>query len=356
MIICLIITGFLLPQSAGKAAFKAVSLGAYSYAPYKNKETKAATENTQQAKSKVENVAVKKEKKKSTFSFQTDEDVQSLIDKYKAVAEKDEKDAAISEENLHESGKTESYADVFVKNTNKTPADIKEHLERRAELSVDKSKPAVLIYHTHTTESYQILDRDFYAAGFKSRSNSDKLNMVRVGDAICAALENAGFKVIHDRNIYDAAYSGAYYRSYDAAEKIINENPSVHITLDIHRDAIQYDSGTKVKPTASVNGKKAAQIMIISGCQEKGNGIEDFPDWDKNLTFALHLQQQLEKDYSGLTRPVFFCARDYNMNLTPCSLLIEIGTDGNTLEEAVYSGKLLGASLARLMENYIEEE
>ena len=92
--------------------------------------------------------------------------------------------------------------------------------------------------------------------------------------------------------------------------------------------------------------------MIISGCQEDGNGITNLPDWKYNLTFALQLQQSLESSFPGLTRPVFFCARSYNMNLTHNSLLVEVGSDANALDEAVYSGKCLGVALAKLMKEY----
>ena len=95
--------------------------------------------------------------------------------------------------------------------------------------------------------------------------------------------------------------------------------------------------------------------MIISGCQEEGNGIEAFEDWEQNLVFALQLQKKMEENYPGLARPIFFCPRDYNMNLTHCSLLIEVGSDSNTLEEAEYSGRLIGSALSMLLEDYKEE-
>ena len=91
--------------------------------------------------------------------------------------------------------------------------------------------------------------------------------------------------------------------------------------------------------------------MIITGCEE--GDMEGFPDWSKNLTFAVALQSEVSQSYDGLMRPVFFCCRKYNMNVTPCSLLLEFGTDANTLEEAVYSGKLVGMSLASMLDkNY----
>ncbi|MBO7320044.1 MAG: stage II sporulation protein P, partial [Clostridia bacterium] len=117
---------------------------------------------------------------------------------------------------------------------------------------------------------------------------------------------------------------------------------------------IQQSDGSKIKPTATINGKKAAQIMIISGCQEEGNPIENFPDWRYNLTFAVHLQNQLEEMYQGITRPLYFCPRKYNMNVSHCSLLVEVGSDANTLEEAVYTGRCLGSALGEIMKEYEE--
>lgn len=284
----------------------------------------------------------------------TDDDVKKLMKAAEKNSQKDKKGGSISEYTFTTDGVTDSFEDVRVKNTNKTKISIEKKLSERLELSVNKKEPAVLIYHTHTTETYQLLDRGFYAEGFAPRSTDKAVNMVRVGKAICDEIEKHGYRVIHDTTVYDKSYSGAYYRSEDGVRAVLEKYPSVKITLDIHRDAIE-NGTTKTKPVATVNGKKAAQVMIITGCQEKGNGITDLPDWEKNLTFALKLQQSMESSFGGLTRPVFFCDRSYNMGLTPLSLLIEVGTDANTLEEAVYSGKMVGAALAQILEEYEEK-
>ena len=84
------------------------------------------------------------------------------------------------------------------------------------------------------------------------------------------------------------------------------------------------------------------------------NGIENFKDWRYNLVFAVQLQKQMEEDFAGVARPIFFCPRRYNMNMTRNSLLLEIGSDSNTLEEAFFTGRCIGKSLARLMENYVK--
>jgi stage II sporulation protein P len=198
--------------------------------------------------------------------------------------------------------------------------------------------PQVLIYHTHTTESYDCV----------ARTSDLSKTVCAVGDAIAAALEEAGVKTIHDTTVHDSpAYDGSYDRSRETMEKDLAQYPSIRVTLDIHRDAMHRDDGTMLKPTAVVNGQKAAQVMILAGCDDDGS--LGFPDWEQNLRLALRLQQSLAQTAPGLARPLDFCARRYNENLTPGSLLIEVGTDANTLSEAVYSGTLLGRSLAGLL-------
>ncbi len=285
----------------------------------------------------------------------TPADIAKVIEDRKKTAAKDKKDGNIKEKQYKQDGVTDSFGRVRVKNVNKTGIDIEKILGERIDLSVTKDKPSVLIFHTHTTETYQILDRGFYETDFRTRSQSDAVNMVRVGKAICAEIEKAGYGVIHDTVIHDHSYNGAYAHSRETIEKILKDNPSIQVVLDIHRDAIQLSDGTKIKPTAKIKGKKAAQIMIISGCQEEGNPITNLPDWRYNLTFAVHLQNKLEELYEGITRPLYFCPRSYNMNVSHCSLLVEVGSDANTLEEAVYTGKCIGTALSEILKEYEEK-
>ena len=246
-------------------------------------------------------------------------------------------------------GKTITYGVVKVDNKTSESVNIKSLLNQKPSLGeITKEKPYILIYHTHTTEGYELLDLGWYAKEYNSRTKDESKNMVRVGDELTRVLQEAGYNVIHDRNIYDASYDGAYARSRVSVEKYLKKYPSIKITLDVHRDAIQYSDGTKCKPTAEINGKKASQVMIISGCE--GDGVESFASWKQNLVFATHLQSQAEEMYPCLMRPVFFCNRKYNMDVTPCSLLLEFGTDANTLEESVYSAQLIGNALAELLD------
>lgn len=286
----------------------------------------------------------------------TPDDIRQMMLKYEKTADKDKKGGKISEQTYKSSGVTDSYGRVRVKNVNDTGINIKKLLGEKADLDIkDKSKPTVLIFHTHTTETYQPLDRNFYSKNYQPRTNDSSMNMVRVGVAVKEELEKAGYNVIHDTTVYDYKYNGAYTRSREAVEKHLKEHPEIQIVLDVHRDAIQLNDGTKIKPVCEIDGKKCAQIMIISGCQESGNGITGFEDWEENLTFAVQLQDKLEENFEGITRPLYFSPRKYNMDMSHCSVLLEMGSDANTLEEAVYSGKCLGVALADLMKEYTRD-
>lgn len=257
-----------------------------------------------------------------------------------------EYDGVVVEKTFTDYQATDSFENIYVRNvTAGSEIDVQSIIESGCVLPIDDfSEPTVLIYHTHSTESYIMTDDGRFSSDFPTRNNDKSVNMVRVGDEIASVLESKGIGVIHDRTIYDSAYTGAYNKSREGIEKILEKYPSIVITLDIHRDAVYYDDHTRVKSVAQIDGVKAAQMMIITGAQ--GGNVTAFPDWETNLSFALNLQKEVNTKYKKLMKPVFFCNRKYNMDITPYSLLIEVGTDVNTLEEAAYSGRLLGDVLA----------
>ena len=265
-----------------------------------------------------------------------------LTDKYK-------KDGVVIENNYSTAQATDIFGNVAIRNvTADTEIDIEEILSSEFNLPVtDFSEPLVLIYHTHSTESYLPVDNSVFSSDYPTRNDSKNANMVRIGEEICNILEANGIRTIHDRKIHDKQYTGAYDRSRETINGILEKYPSIIITLDIHRDAIYYDDLTRIKPTAEIDGKKAAQLMIIAGAE--GGTVTDFPDWQTNLKFALNLQNYVNTQYKDLMKPIYFCNRKYNMDITPYSLLLETGTDVNTLEEAAYSARLLASALAKLI-------
>ena len=202
----------------------------------------------------------------------------------------------------------------------------------------------ILIMHTHTTESYEPFERDYYEDDFTSRTTELAKTVVKVGEIIAERLRVAGIGVIHDTTLHDyPQYSGAYDRSCKTVQEILAENPDIKIVLDIHRDAIEDSQGVRYAPVCEVDGENAAQVMIIVGSK-------NVPNYNINLRLASMLQAKLDADYKGLARPILFADRNYNQELTHGSLLLEVGSNGNSLEEAFYTAELLGLALSEMFE------
>ncbi len=223
-------------------------------------------------------------------------------------------------------------------------------------LSSDSQTVQVLIMHTHTTESYEPYDRDFYDENYSARTLDENFNMIKVGNAIAKTLSENGIGVVHDTTVHDyPSYNGSYERSAETVKTWLQRYPTIKVVLDVHRDAIErtVDGETvRVKPTTEIDGKKAAQLMIIAGCDD---GKMNMPNYKENLRFAAALQDRLETDFPTITRPLMFDYRKYNQDLTTGSILVEMGGHANSLDEAVYSGELLGKSLSSLLKTYMGE-
>ncbi len=241
------------------------------------------------------------------------------------------------------------YDNFYVKNNTSYPLNIGETLKKKLGFKLsDSSDIQVLIYHTHTSESFIDCDAGYYYSDYYPRTTDSRYNVIAVGDEIENELKSAGIGVVHDKTSHDDTYTGSYLRSRATIEKYLKKYPKIKVTLDIHRDSIGTDT-YKIKPTFKYKGKKGAQIMILSGYDP--NGYFNFPNWNYNLRFALKLQKECETKFRGMTRPLDFGNFAYNMNINTGSLLIEVGADGNTLDEAKYSGKLLGKALTQVLQN-----
>ena len=312
--------------------------------------------NTQSEKKEVMNTIGSKDSDDDRDITKTPSDVESLMKEAKKTIKKSDAVGKTSEEAYQGGGTIVSLNDLEIQS--KIPEafykpNIKKLLEEGSDLKIkDKSKPSILIYHSHTTEAYSLLDLGYYIKS-DSRSKDNSKNVVRVGDEIVKYLEKAGFNVIHDTEIHDTDYNSSYDSSKETIEKYLEKYPSIEVTIDLHRDDITYSNKTKVKPTAVVNDKKAARMMIISGCE--WGRVKNFPDWEYNLRFDLAVQNKVNELYPGLMRPILFSERKYNMYETHNSFLLEIGTDANTLDEACYSARLFGKALGELLnEKYVE--
>ena len=260
-------------------------------------------------------------------------------------------DGKIVELDYSRQNATSEFEGILLRNTTLShKVNISDYINKKVYANVDVTQPAVLIYHTHSSETYELLDRGYYTKERSSLSENPKENMIRIGEEICRVLEKNGYKTIHDKTVYDKDYSGAYDRSLEGVRSILKENPSVQVVLDVHRGTIYQKDGSRIKTITEAEGKKVAQLQIISGCED-GN-VTDFPNWERNFTFALNLQKKIAESNPGLVRPLLLCSRKYNMHLIPCALQLEIGTDANTLSEAVFSARFFAQSLSELLKEY----
>jgi len=241
------------------------------------------------------------------------------------------------------------YKSGWIRNYTKLDlTEIDEVLETPSSVRVDKGpEPQVLIYHTHTTESFEEWDREVYDSRNNWRSQDNTVNMAAVGEELAQGLRAMGIGVIHDETQHDyPAYNGAYDRSAATIQKYLDEYPSIKVAIDVHRDAVLYDDGSVLKVVQEVGGRKAAQLMVIAPCDDGTVGV---PEWEENFRFAAGFTSAVEEKYPGLMRPVFFCYRNYNLWMTPDSLLFEFGTNGNTLEEAKYTARLVAPILGEFL-------
>ncbi len=242
-----------------------------------------------------------------------------------------------------------SYNGVYMKNSTDLEVNIKELLESPLTFKISKvDSPQVLIIHTHTTETFMTTETDYYTDAFSSRTRDSNKNMVSVGKIVAEILNGAGIKTLHDTTEHDYPnYTGSYSRAAETITGYLKKYPSIRVVLDLHRDAITSGDTDKVKLVTEIGGKKAAQVMLVMGSQS--GSVTNFPNWKENLKLAVRLQQKIEQKYPSLARPLSLMPKNYNESLTAGSLLIEFGTDANTVDEAHYSAELVGNALAELL-------
>ncbi len=204
--------------------------------------------------------------------------------------------------------------------------------------------PQVLIVHTHATESYTMPAGEEYVPSDEWRTLEEDKNMLRVGDEIASVLTDCGLTVLHDRTLHDYPnYSGAYNRSLATVQRYLEEYPSIVYVLDVHRDAVEDENGRSYKLLCAEE-PKAAQMEFVLGTPGGGAAHEN---WTQNTKLACAVQESILTDYPTLMRPIVLRNSRYNQHLTPGSLLIEVGTAGNSLDEALTSARIFAEHFAK---------
>ena len=192
--------------------------------------------------------------------------------------------------------------------------------------------PEILIVHTHSSESFQPDADDPYLPSDGMRTLDTKYNVVRLGDELAEMLEAAGIGVVHDREINDyPSYNGAYSQMRRRIERYLAEAPTIRIVLDIHRDAILDEKGRHLALLTQTDGADTARVMLVVGTDEGGLTHHN---WRENLAFAAALQGWGDTLWPGLMRPIDLRRERFNQHETAGSLIVEIGSSGNTLAQA----------------------
>lgn len=209
-------------------------------------------------------------------------------------------------------------------------------------------KPRVLVLHTHSTEAYSEKDavscESFDEYG---RSNDKSENVVAVGKLISDELNRQGIWSVHCTVMHDSTqYKDSYANAAETIKKYLEKYPSIELVIDVHRDAVIKSSGEVVKAVTEVDGKEAAQVMCVVGTDFGG---EECLRWEDNLSLALKLRSALNGSYENICRPVTLKSSTYNQEFSKYSILLEIGTSGNSLEEAKISAGLVAQAIADLL-------
>ena len=213
------------------------------------------------------------------------------------------------------------------------------------DLSVDKGTegPQILIYHTHSREAFM-----------DSVEGDPSTSIVGAGDKLASLLQDKyGFKVLHHTGEYDAVREEAYANSLPEIEKILEENPSIEVVIDLHRDAVSGDR----KLVMDLQGRPTARFMFFNGLSyiRKSGSIDylENPYIQDNLAFSFQAQVTANEYYPGIARKVYLKAYRYNLHLKPKSMLIELGAQNNTVEEIMNACDPLAHILAIVLNGMV---
>ena len=236
---------------------------------------------------------------------------------------------------------------LYLYNRTGESVDLAAAAQASVNITLPAEGPQILIIHTHTTEAYTPDGTDVYTPdGGVARTLEEEDNMLRVGDEMERVFTEMGLSVIHDRTVHDyPQYNGAYTRSAQTVQKYLEQYPSIKIVLDVHRDALAGEDGTVYKAVTVIDGVDTAQVMLVIGHGQDGSN----PHWMENLALACKIQSSMNTLYPTLARPMTFRSSSYNQELSTGSLLVEVGTHGNTLQEALSAARLFARSAGQVL-------
>lgn len=206
------------------------------------------------------------------------------------------------------------------------------------------NKENILIFHTHSCESYTPSEKYQYKKTGNFRTTDKKYSVIRVGNELEAQLKSYGYNVIHDESYHDyPSYSGSYASSLKTVTKLLDENKNTDVVIDLHRDAI---GDSTYAPTVKIGEEYAAQLMFVIGGNESSIKHEN---WAQNLKFAIKVQKKANELYPGLFKPIILRGSGYNQHVSKAATIIEVGATGNTLDQTLVSMKYLAKVLSEVV-------
>jgi stage II sporulation protein P len=199
--------------------------------------------------------------------------------------------------------------------------------------------PQILIYHSHSQEEFA-----------DSVEGDENTTIVGAGKKLTRLLEEEyGYQVLHHKGIYDVpSRDNAYANALPAIEQILEENPTIQVVIDLHRDAVV--EGTKL--VTNIDGRDYARFMFFNGvCRSTGGPITylNNPFLQENLAFSFQAQLIAEGYFPGITRKIYLKAWRYNMHLKPRNMLIELGAQTNTVEEVMNTTEILAFVIDKVL-------
>ncbi len=234
-----------------------------------------------------------------------------------------------------------------LRNDTKYKIDIEKLKNEDLKFNLKKKDTEVIIYHTHTTETYSKDKSLDYEASGEFRTLDKNANVVRVGEKIKKCLEANNVGVYHDTEYYDyPSYNLSYSKAGKAILNLVKKYTSAKIVLDVHRDAL--GTGEQIyRPVVNIDGKDTAQILLVVGTNQGGLS---HANWRENLKFALKLQQVANEKYPGFCRYVSLRKERFNQQVSNGAIIVEMGATGNTMEEVLRAGELFSEILLEVAE------
>lgn len=204
------------------------------------------------------------------------------------------------------------------------------------DLNADFNKQDILIFHTHTCESYTPTEQYTYESTGNYRTTDLNYTVAKVGDELEKYLSNYGFTVVHDKSYHDyPSYNGSYNRSLVTVQNLLESHTNTDVVIDLHRDAI---GDNTYAPTVKIGEDYCARVMLVIGTD--GGGLTH-KNWRNNLKFAIKLAQKGNELYPGFFKPIIVRNSRYNHHVSNAACIIEVGATGNTLEQCLNSMKYL---------------